>query len=379
MTSRDRMIAALEGRPVDRIPTAPYFWGAEYVWKLTDMPIWEVMHGEGDLGSAVLQALDQRHQCDWVIPLHASSGALRGKSRVGEDGEYVHFADDQNGEKFVFHKEGHWLIPSSDIGKARVDHQAANARPPANKAEADAWLKRVRPDVFDDISAHVPQRTLRERYPDRFLCGCTPAPFAELAYGLGFEPTLLMLHDTPELCAYMIEVMLSHLPAHCHGLAADGFDGAMMVDSWASADVMSPDTYKNWVASMHKLVSDELHRVGLKSVMYNTGNVMPLLPAISALGFDAYSFEERIKGFEMDIADIRAGVGPDVCLFGNFDSYLLLKGDKEEIRNEVIRQVEKAGPQAYVMGTGSPVCDGTDPETVDFWLDAVREMLFAPQ
>jgi hypothetical protein len=52
------MTAALEGRPVDRIPTAPYIWGAEYVWKLTGKSICEVMHGEGDMGKAVLQAID---------------------------------------------------------------------------------------------------------------------------------------------------------------------------------------------------------------------------------------------------------------------------------------------------------------------------------
>lgn len=372
MTSRERMIAAFEGRPVDRLPVAPYIWGAEYVWKLMGKPIWEVMHGEGDMGKAILQAIDARHQCDWVIPLHASSGALHGKSFVREDQTQVYFTDDLSGEQFVFHKEGHWLISSHDIGKARVDHQAAHAHPPANKAEADDWLRRVRPGIFDEPAPCFPQRELREQYPDRFLCGSTPAPFAELAYGLGFEPTMLMLHETPKLCAYMIETMLSHLPSHCQNLASEGYDGAMMVDSWASADVMSPDTYKNWIAPLHKLVSDELHRVGLKSVMYNTGNVMPLLPAISATGFDALSFEERIKGLEMDIAEIRAGLGPDICLFGNFDSYLLLRGDHEAIQREVRRQVGSAGPRSFVMGTGSPICDHTDPAIVDFWINEVR-------
>ena len=43
MNSRERMIAAMEGREVDQIPIAPYFWGAEYVWRLMGRPIWAAM------------------------------------------------------------------------------------------------------------------------------------------------------------------------------------------------------------------------------------------------------------------------------------------------------------------------------------------------
>ena len=38
MTSRERMLAALDGGAVDMIPVAPYFWGAEYVWRLLGRP-----------------------------------------------------------------------------------------------------------------------------------------------------------------------------------------------------------------------------------------------------------------------------------------------------------------------------------------------------
>jgi len=33
------------------------------------------------------------------------------------------------------------------------------------------------------------------------------------------------------------------------------------------------------------------------------------MPAIRQLGFDAFSFEERIKGVEMDVAEVRRLVG----------------------------------------------------------------------
>ncbi len=368
MTSRERMIAALEGRPVDQIPVAPYFWGAEYGWKLVGRLIWEVFHGEGDMCLAVLEALDARHGCDWVIPLHGSSGLLRGKTYSREDYSHVYFTDDTTGEQWVFHKEGHWLVRSDQVSQARGDNLGAGVEPPRNRAEADDWLKRHFGHLDTPPTPREPNRALRERFPDKFLCSPMIAPFAGFAYVLGFEPALTLLHEDPSLCAYMIERTMAHVPAHCQRIAADGFDGGMMCDSWASADIMSPAAYTDWVAPLHKLVSDELHRAGLKSVMYNTGNVMPLMDSIAGLGYDAVSIEERIKGVEMGIDEVRRMVGPAQCLFGNFDSYLLLEGDRDAIAREVDRQIASAGPGAFIMGTGSPVCDGTEPEVIDFWI-----------
>lgn len=372
MTSLERMMAAMEGRHVDRIPIAPWFWGAEYSWKLMGKPLWEVMHGEGDMGTGILEALDARHGCDWLVPLHGSSGRLKDMTFAREDYSHVYFTDNASGEEWVFHKEGHWLARASEKKQVRADNLGAGMNPPRNRAEADEWMKQRWPNLGQKPEPREPNRKLRELFPDRFLCCPVSPPFAGLAYALGFEPTLIMLHDDPSLCAYMLERLASNLEYICRDLAANGFDCGMMVDSWASADIMSPETYRDWVAPMHKLASDELHKVGLKSVMYNTGNVLPLMDTIVSLGYDAFSWEERIKGVEMDIAEMRKLVGPDVCLMANFDSYLLMQGDRDAVRDEVRRQIEAAGPTSLVMGTGSPVCDATDPDVIDFWIAETR-------
>jgi len=372
MTSRERMIAAIEGRNTDQIPVAPYFWGAEYGWKLVGKPIWEVLHGEEDMTLAILEALDERHGCDWVVPSHSSSRMLRGKSYKREDYSHVYFVDEQTGEEWVFHKEGHWLIQADKIGEVRGDNLGFGIEPPKNRTEADDWLKQHFPHLEEPPQPYKPNRRFRERFPDRFLCSITIAPFAGLAYALGFEPTLVLLHTDPSLCAYMIERTMAHVPIYYSRLASDGFDCGLMCDSWASADIMSPDTYKNWIAPLHKIVSDELHKVGLKSVMYNTGNVLPMLETMANLGYDAISVEERIKGVEIDIKEVREAVGPDQCLFANFDSYLLERGDRDAIRQEIKRQIAAAGPRSFVMSTGSPVCDATDPDIIDFWIAETR-------
>jgi uroporphyrinogen-III decarboxylase len=371
MNSRERMIAAMEGRPVDAVPVAPYFWGAEYVWRLLGRPIWEVLHGECS-ATDVLSALDRRHGCDWLIPLHASDGQLQDKRLVLTDPSYAHFRDDETGEEWVFDRHGHWLKALDGPSTDKPVGWPQRGDPPHTRAEADEWLRASFPHLAAPPQPAQPDRTLREMFPERFLCGGVWPPFAGVAYALGFEGTLFLLHDDPSLLAYVIEQAVASVSAECAQLAADGFDGGLMCDSMASADIISPGDYGNWIAPMHRQVSDELHRVGLKSIMYNTGNILPMLEAVGALGYDVVSAEERNKGVELDIEDIRRQLGPDQGLFGNFDSYLLLRGERAGIRREVRRQIEAAGPRAFIMGTGSPICDATDPEAIDFWINEVR-------
>ncbi|MDH7601440.1 MAG: uroporphyrinogen decarboxylase family protein [Armatimonadota bacterium] len=372
MTSRERIHAVLEGRETDFIPVAPLFWGAEYVWKLTGLPLWEVLHGPGDMTMAVVRAVAERHDVDWVFLTHSSSQALAGKKYVREDGFHVYFVDESSGEEFVFHKEGHWLLPKRRMGEARISNQGSHTEPPRSKEEADEWLRQTHRHLFEKQTRRVPNRKFREQFPDKFLVGGVHCVFADLAYTLGFEPTLVLLHENPRLCTYIMEQTMAVVPEQCERLAADGFDAGLMCDSWASADIISPQAYRDYVAPFHKMASDELHKVGLKSIIYNTGNILPFLDTMSRLGYDALLPEERIKGVEIDIADVRRVLGPDICLFGNFDSYLLLRGDRQKIADEIKRQVYAAGPQRFVMSNGSPICDSTDPEVIDFWIAETR-------
>lgn len=372
MTPRERMFAALDGKPTDFLPVAPCFWGAEYAWKLTGLPMWEVLHGVGDMQLLVADALVKRHAADWLLPNHWSSGQLAGKTFISEDLATARFTDDATGDEWIFHKEGHWLLPAKDVTTAKACHAGTDIEPPRTKDEADEWLKRMHRHLGQGTDKHIPNRMFRDRYPERFLVGGVLHVFANIAYSLGFEPTMVLLSENPSLCSYLMERTMESVPRACAALAADGYDAAVMCDSFASADMMSPKVYRDWVAPMHKLISDECHKAGLKSIMYNTGNILPLLDTIKNLGYDALLAEERIKGVEICIGQVREGLGPDMCVFGNLDSYLLLRGDREMISTEIRRQIKEAGPVSFVMSNGSPICDETNPEIVDFMIRETR-------
>jgi len=379
MTPKQRMLAALEGRKPDGVPVAPYFWGEEYVWKLVGKPVWQLSLGPPDTWKDILRAVLQRHDCDWAIRLGGGSGFLEGK-QVEEQGGRILITDPASGGRWEYRMDGRRLVELDARGRARSEQAKTTGvlhAPIITREAADRWLEDHGYGRTDESGAAPspprPRDWIVEHYGHRYLtAGAVGGGFHPLCYSLGLESALIMMKEAPRVAAYMLERFMAGVPRHARELATAGYDAGFVVDSYASADIISPQMYADWIAPIHRAHAQAIRQAGMKSILYNTGNILPLLPSLKTLGFDALSFEERAKGVEMDIAAIRREVGPEQCLFGNFDSYLLLRGDREAIAREVTRQVSGAGGGGFIMGTGSPICDATDPEIVDFWIAAVR-------
>ncbi|MFQ3549870.1 MAG: uroporphyrinogen decarboxylase family protein [Armatimonadota bacterium] len=374
MNSKERFLNALENLDCDKIPCAPLIWGNEYCWKLTNKPIWEIMHGDGNVSIEILKAINESHNIDWVLPAHWSTKQLAEKKYIKEDNENVYFADEKSGDEYIFNKSGHWVRKlGEDYYEETIDNYSSGVEPPQNKNEADEWLlKNFHKTLSAENKKIIPDHTLRNLFPDKFLCAVTFSPFANVVYKLGFEPSMILLYENPKLFSYIIERTTSNIKSSMEYLRQSGYDGGFMCDSFASSDIISPQIYKDVIAPFHKLISDELHNCGMRSIIYNTGNIIPFLDYISQMNYDAILCEERIKGVEIDIFEIRKKLGNKVCILGNFDSYLLLSGDKEKIKMSVENMIKSVGPRSFIMSCGSPICDDTSIETINYWLDCVR-------
>jgi len=384
MTPKQRMLAALEGKQPDCVPVAPYFWGEEYVWKLLGRPIWQVSLGPPDTSKEIIRAIQQRHDCDWVIPLGGGSGFLEGKQVEEKQGRVV-ITDPASGRRWEYLAKGRRLVELDSQGQPLSERAKTTGvlhDPITSKGEADRWFESHA--YFDAVETARPSAEekgpdwLVKEYGERYLTARgVGGGFHQLCYSLGLETALIMMMEAPRVAAYMLERFMAGVSQRARQLAKRGYDAGFVVDSYASADIISPQTYADWIAPIHRAHAQAIKEAGLKAILYNTGNNLPLLPVLRTLGFDALSFEERNKGVEMDIALIRQGVGPELCLFGNFDAYLLLRGDREAIAREVGQQIRAGGSEgAFIMGTGSPMCDATEPDTIDFWIAKTRAFRF---
>jgi len=376
MTSKERMLTALSGGKPDIVPVAPYFWGAEYRWKVVGVEIWELIYGDREMSFIGNDRLQERHPCDWINVHGFGSGWLTGKTVEKKDDRV--FITDKDGTKYEYLMDGHQLV----LVDSRHD-QTPNAgivdRNIKTKADVDKlWgsPRRPREKTKIEIAKDDWQKRLIDKYGDTLLMTAGGiSPFVQACYTLGFETSLIMMKENPDVFIYMMDRFFEDSLPHYEWVSTCGYDAILIAESWASVDIISPQQYNDFAFPYQKKAIDSAKSQGLKAILYSTGYLMPILPKMCELGADALTIEEGRKGEPMDIGKVREIVGPKQCIFGNFDAEnVLLKGTKEDIEREVKRQIDSAGRDgAFVMCTGSPICDDTEPENVELFIQYTRK------
>jgi uroporphyrinogen decarboxylase len=99
---------------------------------------------------------------------------------------------------------------------------------------------------------------------------------------------------------------------------------------------------------------------GLIRVYHNDTPCMHLVGALSTLGFDVFNFS-----YEMDIAQVRAGM-PGVALMGNVPPLgLMARGKPDEVADWARTCIEKTGGHRLILSAGGGVSPGTPAENID--------------
>lgn len=374
MTSKERMLKALEGGIPDMVPIAPYFWGAEYRWKVLGIEIWELLYGDRELSFLANDKLHQRHTCDWIFVHGFGSGWLEGKKVEKRNGRI--FITDMDGTRYEFLKDGHQLVRVG--AQKKIQNTGIVERNIRTKADVDKLFggpRRKKEKAKINIPEDDWQRRLIDKYGDYvFMVGGGISPFVHACYTLGFETSMIMMKESPDVFVYLMDRLYEDSLPNYERSAAYGYHAILIAESWASVDIISPQQYAEFAFPYQKAAIDAAHAQGLKAILYSTGSLIPILPKMSELGADALTVEEGRKGAPIDIGEVREIVGTKQCIFGNFDAEnVLLHGKKEDIEREVIRQIGSAGRNgAFIMGTGSPICDDTDPEQIDMFIELTR-------
>lgn len=135
---------------------------------------------------------------------------------------------------------------------------------------------------------------------------------------------------------------------------------------WYSDDIaftngllVSPDTLRTYFFPWLKAIG-ELARKYNKPLIYHTDGILyDVFDDIIDCGVDAI---HPIEPKAMDISEVKHKVGDRLGLIGHVDVDLLSRGTPEQVRKQVIRNVEQAGYNGgYCIGSGNSI-----PEYVNF-------------
>ncbi len=96
-----------------------------------------------------------------------------------------------------------------------------------------------------------------------------------------------------------------------------------------SGPFFNPGQMKRWILPYLTQWSDAIRQMGMFSILHSDGNLTPCLDALAATGLDALQAIDPCAGMEMrQTMDIVRG---RLCLCGNIDCGLLLRGRPEDV------------------------------------------------
>jgi uroporphyrinogen-III decarboxylase len=125
--------------------------------------------------------------------------------------------------------------------------------------------------------------------------------------------------------------------------------------------------FKPWV----KAITAEAHSRGLPVIYHGCGCVDKLLEDFIEIGIDAYNPLEAKA--DMDAVDLRKRYGHRLGICGNSDIRVWERGDRDEIRREVLRKLNAAKGGGYIFQSDHSVAADVSGHAYDYIVKLVRE------
>ena len=319
MNGRERVLAMLDGKPVDHLPALPI-----------------TMMFAADVGGVSYRtyASDYRALVD---------SQLRTAERFGFD--YVSAISDPTRE-------------ASDLGAtvAWFDHQPPaidESRPLLAEKSTLAALRlpdlgagRMR-DRLEGVTA------LRERAGGSLLVeGWVEGPCAMAADLRGLQPLMYDVVDDTAFVTDLFEFVTQMEIAFALAQVEAGADIIGVGD--AAASLVGPKYYVPWVLPFEQRLIAAIRQAGARVRLHICGNTRKLLPHMGRAGADLVDLD-----YPSPMAEGRAAMGPGQVLLGNLDPVrAVMHGTPASITSALAACYAEAGPR-YITGAGCEIPRGT--------------------
>lgn len=318
MTHRERILAAIDRKPVDKIPLD--YWGT------------------GEMTTKLMKALGAEDEMQlWgILGLDKIIGA--GASYVGPE---------------LKSTEGNWK-----------DIWGVEYKPVSYANNEGAYLEIARSPIkdletIDQIEANytwpklewfnfsqVKERCLQ--HPQYAIESGYIAPLYMYTNIRGMEQTLMDLAADEEVAEYIIDRICDFLYDYHQRLfeAADGhIDIAQVTDDFGTQNglMISLDMFDRYFKRHYERFIKLLKSYNIRVFHHDDGAIMPLIPRLVDLGIDILNpIQWHLPG--MDLKELKSRFGKQLCFHGGIDNqHVLPFGTTEEVKQEVRTCMEILG------------------------------------
>jgi MtaA/CmuA family methyltransferase len=325
MTSRERVLAHLAGRPVDCLPLMPITMmfacvqiGARYRDYCTDYRVLV----EGQIRTAEAFGFDY---------VNTMSDPAR---EAADCGAVVEYFDSQ---PVAIVEEQALLADKARLASLKIPDPLGGGRMHNGIKALDLYREKVG--------------------KDKIIEGWIEGPIAEAADLRGINTLMLDFFDDPpfvrDLFAFVAELELRFAREQIKA----GADIIGVGD--AAASLVGPQIYEEFVWPYEKQLVDGIHASGGKVRLHICGNTRRILEGMGKLACEVVDLDSLAP-----ISEARQKMGPEAVLLGNLNPVTVLRnGDPEGVRTAIADCHRQAGSR-FIVGAGCEVPRDTPPDNL---------------
>lgn len=361
MTGKERIHAALEGRPVDRMPTAVLYsqlYHLDHFEELTGRPPAQAtqwLHASPEDHLDTYRMMVEKAPFEILQPQGAPPRDAR---------ESIAFVE-KDGWLLMYDKKNDTLtrVDADTVSGHATDYRASETQYVFDKRDVAEKVKfPTAEEILASGSTDYLEAVVADLGRDHFVLS---GGVVGMLYGcgeyVGQTNLFAMLIQQPDLVQCLCERLLEMNIQIIRALAAAGGDAIYIDDATATNDMISVAHYERFCLPYMKEMVREIQALGQKAIIIYFGGIADRLDQIASIGADGLSMETSMKGYVNDIAEIAGVIGDRVSLFGNIDPVgVLQNGTDAQLEAEVNRQaLAGRAARGFIMCTGSPITPGT--------------------
>lgn len=362
----DRMNRALRHEDPDRVPISDFFWGSF------------IQRWREDLNLPPDANPYYHYDLDWITTVPNMDPWIRPFETLRETQDEVVVRTGFGG---IMRKRFDYPMP--ETSQWEMDSieklEAAEFDDPADRRRFFEGGDNQIAGVGDGFERNSPPwiDTVKSLRPDFPVYGSMIEVSECLTRLIGQQNTLLWMGLYPERMGAVIN-RIGAFYAECARAAMEAADG--LLDGFVIwGDVaykaglfFSPDYWREYFKPWVKAMVDAAHARGLPVIYHGCGNVHAILPDYIEIGVDGYNPLEVKAG--MDVVELRATYGRQMAFCGNSDIRVWERGDRDELRREVLHRLKAAHGGGYIFQSDHSVDSSVSGHTYDYLVKLVREL-----
>ncbi|MDE2126788.1 MAG: uroporphyrinogen decarboxylase family protein [Armatimonadetes bacterium] len=191
----------------------------------------------------------------------------------------------------------------------------------------------------------------------KLIEGWIEGPCAEGAALRGLSQLMLDFYDDPPFVADLFEFAVQMELSFAAAQVQAGAECIGIGD--AAASLIGPQRYEEFVWPYEKRMVDGVRSLGARVRLHICGNTRPILGRIAALGCDIVDID-----YPVPMEEARSQLGPDQVLAGNLDPVRLVQNGTPNEVEAAVGKCHAAAGDRYIVCAGCEVPRDTPPENL---------------